>query len=312
MAQINLFTPAIIHKEKALTALQRLALKEAQEQLQTAREIDPSLADLEMLTHTVDFLRKVGVHSKTRPPGLVRAWRRLREAKDSTPSRTMYAILETTLCRRILERLPDDYNDYVHPSSGGLHIGYCHLVLQNAEAAHKKLLDYLTAHAEESHPLLWGYFGDAGYLLNRSDESNSGYLRALFMDPQAVDLAMLKQPQIRTIYDELCEQHDDDLARALLPSEAWLQGVLHIPPGNTYLAKFIQRRRFDLSAELLLYPTQRSHQFALCLYVDQSGLHGDIDFNAREEMQRLDGELFRRYLAVLESRPGPQRILERW
>jgi hypothetical protein len=152
---------------------------------------------------------------------------------------------------------------------------------------------------------LWGYFGDACHLLKRHDESNSGYVRALFMDPQRVDIAMLKSPELRQIYEDLASRRGDEVARALLPIESWLRGVLSIPRNNTYLAKFIQQQRFDHSSELLLYPAQRYHQFALCLYIDRSGLHGDIDFDARIEMQRLDAELFRRYLHNLDGVPNP-------
>ena len=54
------------------------------------------------------------------------------------------------------------------------------------------------------------------------------------------------------------------------------------------------------TALVLLFPAQRYHQFALCLYIDQSELHGDIDFDARMEMQRLDKALFRRYLEATQ------------
>ena len=311
MSQISLFTPAIEHKEKALAAMQNLALAEALDALHIAIQIDPSLADLDTLTRAAEFLHDLGVNPKTRVAGLAGAWRHLAEARSSM-SRAQHAILASLLCEHVVELLPPDYCDYAAPESRTLHIGYCYLVLKNADAAHQKLLDYLTARPHEFHPALWGYFGDACWLLKRRDESNSGYVRALFMDSQSLDLPMLKHPELRRIYEELVNRHGAETGLALLPIESWLRGVLHIPRNNTYLATFIQQQRFDHSAELLLYGAQRYHQFALCLFIDQSGLHGDLDFDARVEMQRLDGELFRRYLAAIASRPGTERILERW
>lgn len=297
--QINLFTPAIAYKEKALDAMQRFALKEAQNHLKTAQQIDPYLADLDTLSRAVEFLLDLSVQPKTKTSGLTRAWRKVCEARKSVP-RAVHSVLESLICNRVLQLLPPDYCDYVDSKTRTLHIAYCYLVLNRPDEAHKKLLDYLTSHPDETHACLWGYFGDASYQLKRHEESKSGYLRAFFMDPQSVDLERLQNPQLQQIYKNLCRQHPEETARALLPIHSWLEGVLQIPRGNTWLARFVQQRRFDLSAELLLYPTRRYHQFALCLYIDQSGLQGDVDFETRDEMKRLDQELFQQYLEVLE------------
>lgn len=296
--QIELFTPALKHKEKALEALRRFAIAEGKGQLESARQIDPYLAELGTLTQAADFLLSLGIHAKTKPGGLARAWARVQQAGTYLP-RTVCSVVESLLCGRIVQLLPEDDCGFVDPKQERLHVGACYLVLNCPGDAHRRLLDYLTRHREEPQARLWGYFGDASFLLKRHEECNSGYLRGLVMDPQAVDLERLQHPDLRRILESLRRQHDEETARALLPIHAWLEGVLRVPTGNTWLARFIRKRRFDHSAELLLYPAQRYHQFALCLYIDQCGLHGEIDFDARVEMQRLDGELFARYLEVL-------------
>ncbi len=53
--QIELFTVAIEHKEKALDAMRRFALPEAKAELQVAQEIDPSLADVKTLLQATEF-----------------------------------------------------------------------------------------------------------------------------------------------------------------------------------------------------------------------------------------------------------------
>lgn len=294
-AQIELFTVAIEHKEKALDAMRRFALPQAKAELQVAQEIDPSLADVRTLMQATEFLTELGLNAKTRSSGLARAWQKIEEARAGL-SRATHALTESLICDRVVQCLPADYSEFVDPKEKTLHVGYCYLVLNRFEAAHRKLLDYLTSHYKKSHPRLWGYFGDACYKLNRHDECNSGYLRALFMDAQAVDIERLRYPNLQGVFDELRRQYPDETARALLPIHSWLEKVLHIPKGNTWLAQWIREQKFDHSSELLLYPAQRYRQFALCLYIDQSGLHGDIDFDARVEMQRLDGGLFRWYL----------------
>ncbi|MFQ5639160.1 MAG: hypothetical protein ACE5IR_14355 [bacterium] len=298
--QIELFSAAIAHKQKALDALQKFAFRKAKTHLEIALEIDPYLADLTTLLQATKFLLNRKVHAKTEPPGLLRAWQKVEKAGAALP-RAVHAIVEPLICERMVQCLPPDYTDFVDPKEKTLHIGYCYLELNRFEQAHEKLLDYLTAHPEESHPRLWGYFGDAAYKLNRREECNSGYLRALFMDAQSVDLERLRHPALHRIYRNLQRRRLKETARALMPIYCWLAKVLHIPKGNTLLARVIQKQRFDHSARLLLYPDERYHQFALCLYIDQSGMHGDIDFDARTEMQRLDARLFRRYLEVVGS-----------
>ena len=53
--QIELFTVAIEHKEKALDAMRRFALPQAKAELQVAQEIDPSLADVKTLLKATEF-----------------------------------------------------------------------------------------------------------------------------------------------------------------------------------------------------------------------------------------------------------------
>lgn len=304
--QIDLFSAAIEHKQKALDALQRFALPQARTELVTAGEIDPYLADINTLLQAVDILLDFGLSANTKSSGLAAAWKEVRTARATLP-RAVYARVERAICQRALQCLPADYSDFVAPKEKTLHAGYCCLVLNRPDEAYKKLLDYLTGHPDESHPALWGYFGDACCQLKRHDETNSGYLRALLTDAQAVDFTRLRHPDLRRIFKQLCSQHLEETSRALLPIHAWLEGVLHIPKGAAWLARTISRHRDDQSAELAPTPAQRYRQFALCLFIDQSGLHGDIAFDSRVEMQRLDAPLFRRYLREVDRKNSARR-----
>ena len=62
--QIELFTVAIEHKEKALDAMRRFALPQAKAELQVAQEIDPSLADVKTLLQATEFLTELGLNAK--------------------------------------------------------------------------------------------------------------------------------------------------------------------------------------------------------------------------------------------------------
>ena len=301
--QPDLFSPAVEHKQKAVDLLQRFAFRQAQTELETARKIDPYLADIEILLRSAESLVKLGINLRTKPSGLARAWDKVREARDSLPHGALSGV-ETLICQRVVQCLPPAHTGFVDSAHKTLHAGYCWLILNRPEQAHRCLLAHLTSDVHDSCPELWGYFGDTCYQLNRHEESNSGYLRALFTNAQAVDLTQLRHPDLQRIVEDLRSQHPEETARALLPIHGWMEGALHIPKGNTWLSRVIRNQRYDHGSQLLLWPAQRYHQFALCLYIDQSGLHGDIDFDARIEMERLDRELFQRYLEAVPRAQG--------
>jgi hypothetical protein len=65
-----------------------------------------------------------------------------------------------------------------------------------------------------------------------------------------------------------------------------------------------RQQRSILGSELMLEPEQSARQFSLCLYIDQSDLHNEIQFDARHEMKKLEPELFADYLREIEKRAG--------
>jgi len=299
--QLELFSGAIEHKQAALAALQNFELQQAKTELQVAYGIDPYLADLGVLQKTVDVLLHFKLDTGSSPARLAQAWRSVRQPAADLPH-IAQSIIEPLICARVIELLPKQYTGFADADGNVLHVGYCHQVLHQYVAAYEKLLDYLTAHSGEEHPVLWGVFGDVSYKLNHFEESNGGYLRALLMDPQAVDPGRFQHPGLQRIYKELQEQHSEQIARALTPIQGWLENVLSIPRGKTWLSRMIDKSRLKSEAEPLSSLTQRYHQFALCLYSDQSGLRSDIDFDARIEMQKLDVTLFNSYLKEVAKR----------
>ena len=295
--QINLFTPAIEHKQAALDAMQNFSFSEAKAELEIALEIDPYLADLFTLLQAVDFLLQADVHAGTDASGLVRAWKKLRQQRGTLP-RPVSSVAETTICQRVLHVLPSDTSGFVDTEEKELHSGACYLILQRYEEAYDKLLYYLTAHTDEANARLWGYFGDACLKLMRHGEANIGYVRALFTDAQVVDMERLQQQDLKRFYRELIREFGEKTGKARLPIHAWMNNVLTIPKGNTWLAPWLRKCGYFVSEELS-EPWQRCQAFALLLYVDRSGLHNEVEVDVRTEMQRLDKDLFRQYLAKI-------------
>jgi hypothetical protein len=81
-----------------------------------------------------------------------------------------------------------------------------------------------------------------------------------------------------------------------------MKNILQIPAGNNFLLQQVRQQRSILGSELMLEPEQRVRQFSFCLYIDQSGLQSEIQFDARHEMKQLEPELFGLYLREVEMR----------
>jgi hypothetical protein len=190
---------------------------------------------------------------------------------------------------------------------GLLHRGVLHTVLKQWQEAHHELLELVTTQGEQTQALHWGYLGDAAHALRRWKDANMAYVCALFSDPCEIDLQTLQHSALHEILQALTrETKDARLARARWPVHAWMREVVQIPRGNTFLLPLVRKQRSILGSELMLEPPLRYRQFSLCLYIDQSGMHGEIQFDARVEMKNLDAELFGSYLREVEHREERQ------
>jgi tetratricopeptide (TPR) repeat protein len=305
MIQSELFIPAALeYKEKGLRQLQELDFEAAVENLAIAKEIDPYLADLDFLVALGEFARQHGIKPRSSPAKLAAFWRESRQAKaDGDLSDMACQYLLQLIARRLLEIGQFTSTGFCAEKETVLHRGVLHIALKEWQQAHRELLNLVTAKGGEALALHWGYLGDAAYALRRWKDANMAYVCALFGNPQEIDAQMLQHPGLHEILQTLTrETGDANLARALWPIHAWMKNAVQIPAGNTFLLPLVRKQRSLLGSELLLEPKQRFRQFSLCLYIDQSGLHGEIQFDARQEMQNLDAELFSSCLREIERR----------
>jgi hypothetical protein len=305
MFQSELFIPAALeYKETGLRQLEAFDFKAAAENFAIAKEIDPYLADLDFLILLGEYGRDHGVKPKTSAANLAALWHRARKDFDEGDlPLAAHRHLQQLLARRLLQT-----GQFTPAGFGGekekvLHRGVLHAALNQWQEAHQTLLNLVTEQRERALPLHWGYLGDAAHVLRRWKDANMAYVCALFGDPDEIDLQTLQHAELREILEAVRREVDDEsLARALWPFHAWMKGAVQIPRGNIFLLPLVQKQRSILGSELMLEPAQRARQFSLCLYVDQSGLHGEIQFDAREEMKSLEPEWFSRYLQELERR----------
>lgn len=305
MFQSELFIPAALeYKETGLRQLEAFEFKAAAENFAIAKEIDPYLADLDFLVLLAEYGREHGVKPKTQVAALTTLWHRARkDFDDGDLPLAAYRYLQQLLARRILQIGQFTPAGFCGEKEKILHRGILHAVLSEWPEAHQTLLNLVTEAREQALPLHWGHLGDAAHVLRRWKDANMAYICALFGDPHEIDLHTLQHAELREALEAVRREVDEEsLARALWPVHVWMKGVLQIPRGNTFLLPLVQKQRSLIGSELMLEPAQRARQFSLCLYIDQTGLQGEIQFDARAEMKNLEPDLFSRYLRELERR----------
>jgi hypothetical protein len=310
MFQSELFIPAALeHKETGLRQLDEFDFKAAAESFAIAKEIDPYLADLDFLILLGEYGRDHGVKPKTPAAALTALWHRARKDFDEGDlPLAAHRHLQQLLARRILQIGQFTPAGFCGEKEKILHRGVLHAALNEWQEAHQTLLNLVTEAREQALPLHWGCLGDAAHLLRRWKDANMAYVGALFSDPFEIDLQMLQHAEMREVLETLRREVDEEsLARALWPFHVWMKGIVQIPRGNTFLLPLVQKQRSIIGSELMLEPARRARQFSLCLYIDQSGLQGEIQFDAREEMKNLAPENFSLYLQEIERRAAQSR-----
>jgi hypothetical protein len=305
MFQSELFIPAALeYKDKGLRQLDGLDFKAAAENFAIAKEIDPYLADLDFLMLLAEYGRDHGVKPKTSAANLVALWHRARKDFDEGDlPLAAYRHLQQLLGRRLLQIGQFTPAGFCGEKEKVLHRGVLHATLNEWQEAHQTLLNLVTEAREQALPLHWGYLGDAAHVLRRWKDVNMAYVCALFSAPDEIALHALQHAELREVLETVRREVDEEgLARALWPIHVWMKGLVQIPRGNTFLLPLVQKQRSLIGSELMLEPAQRARQFSLCLYIDQSGLQGEIQFDARAEMRNLEPERFSRYLQEVERR----------
>ncbi len=155
--------------------------------------------------------------------------------------------------------------------------------------------------AEPDRADLWFHTADTCWRAQRIDEANAHYVRALLLDPAAIDPRRLAHAGLRTCWHGLAAAHPEPAARAhALLTEAWLAGVLAIVPGNRWFRPGQVERRLEAAAAAGV----PALQFALLLYQDRTA-PTTVDLLRRERMAELDPAAFARFLERLRAATDP-------
>lgn len=307
-SQGSLFTPAVEHKARGVQALHELNVGVALPHLRSAQEIDPGLENLDILIEATEFLHRAGATPESDRIKLSRLWVQARATYVTGDLRLLtLSVVEYLICQAAVRSVSYRFRGYLDPDRRGLHIGYCYLVLGDAVRAHRKLFDDLASRPLGGFGDLWGYLGDAALELKFTERANHAYVRALFGDPDGVDVGTLHHVGLYRLYHELRNEHKERLARHLLPIHAWIEALVRIPADDHAFANYVRRFLQRVNRVQDQDEGDRYRRFALLLYKDQV-CEGLFDLSARTEMESIDAALFSRYLQEAEMRERHSRL----
>jgi tetratricopeptide (TPR) repeat protein len=304
--QISLFSSAIDQKELAISALKKSEFLKARDYFTEAFEIDPSLAELGSYLNACNFLIKnLNPADLNDLKSLSEGLSKIREFFIAGEmNRFTFNLVEQLLCKKIINLLPADFNDFITESANSVHISYCYLALSDFKTAREKLLPFLET-PERLNSKLWGYLGDATWQLGWTGEAEKAYMHAFFIDPGQADFLKLVHPGILKIIAQLKKTGlSSEIISFRIPIECWLSGFFRIPKGENLIVYHAQQTLKQELKSPAINSALNYHYFALWLYLDQAGVLPPTDFQAREQMQQLDPDLFERYL----NRIDPPRI----
>jgi hypothetical protein len=297
-AQLSLFPDGHELREQALAALRTLDLPRAMRFVDRAHAVEPNLVNLDLLAGVLRWLAP-RLDLPPAVPSLATVL--LAAAEDSLSGRLPAPaadLIDEVIASFALARREPGLSFLDHEER--VPWARLRLVRGEATAGRDELKQLLGEHSDRGD--LWGYLGDACTLLQRNEEANACYVRALLLSPEQVDLVHIRSLPLRRCFDSLRVSHTLSLARALLFSTAWLEGALAITRGNDWLDRLTTAR---LDASLAPAGDQREgryRRFGLLLYRDRSSPAGDVDLRRREEMAALAPDLFARYISECERR----------
>lgn len=292
--QRQLFPEAFDVEADALDALGELDCVRGLAAIRRARAADPDLANLDAIEAALVWLGESLEPGRADATAAARAFL-ARPRAQLSPGAAQFA--DRALARFGLRRAQDGFldGDRLVPRGALL------LVEDRPAAAQRELTALIGEHPARADIL--GYAADAAWLVDRADLAHERMTRALLLDPSRVDLERQRRPDLAALWRELRAAYPEPLARARLFPEAWLRGLLSIPPGNAWLDTDLSRaaalaRGRDKSSE-----EARLRRFALLLYRDRTRPRGTVSLEEREELAELEPELFRRMIERVRREP---------
>ena len=299
LLQRSLFPDAFEVHEQALRALDDLDLEAARRWLLEVKSRDPGLPELASWSACIEWLRRELGGGLVADECLALAFALVpEECRRGTLDKATAERIDQVLAHQGLQRM--DRSRVFLDGEERVHRGVLLLVRGSFPPAMALLRETL-AQGRDGRADLWWSLAEACLKCDRSDDANAAYVRALLLDPQAVDLHRSQHVRLTSLLDELRASRDEQEARGLLLVHAWLEGILSIPPENSWLERHLSRLHLATALRSGATPAERARRFAWLLYLECSRRPGDFEESARDEMKALAPELFERVMHRLSA-----------
>lgn len=296
MHQCLLFPDGFEILEQALLALRDIDVRRADEFVRRARAAQPRLVNLDVIEEACEFLR-------TRLPPV---------PEFDECAATLFAVpgnVEAGLLRQDVGHFVDqvvsrylmraEHDGEFVDRAATVPWARVLLLVGQPTSAYRSLVGLVPRHPRAD--LSW-VLGDAAWLADRPTESNAAFVRALVLDPQAIDCFRLQHTALRKCYEQLREQHDPPTARERLLPIAWIDGTLEITSGNRWLDTTSNAARSLTDSTDAPAEARSLRRFARLLFADRTAGANHVDIARREEMAELAPELFARYVRECRRR----------
>jgi hypothetical protein len=285
--------------EQALVALRDIDVRRADEFVRRARAAQPNLVNLDVIEESCEFLRA----NLANDPDLDRCAATLlavsRDVDVGRLGEEAGHFVDQVLCRYLAR---EDRDGPFVDGAGRMPWGRVLLILGRPADAHRSLVELVARHQRAD---LWWALGDAALLVDRAAEANAAFVRALVLDPRAVDCFRLRYDALRKCYQELRARHDSSSAREMLLPSAWIAGALEIVPGNRWVEAATNADP-GLTESSGASPEARSmRRFTRLMFADRTAGSNSVDIARREEMATLAPDLFVRYVDACRRREAP-------
>lgn len=285
--------------EQALVALKDIDVRRAEGLVRRARAAQPNLVNLDVIEEACDYLREK-LPALPQPDQCAATLLAVPWDVEAARLREEVGHFVDQVVSRYLASLERD-GPFVDRSST-VPWARVLLLLGQPHSAYRSLVELV---ARQPRADLWWALGDAALLVDRATEANAAFVRALVLDPRAIDCFRLQCAALLRCYGQLREQHDPPNARELLLPIAWIDGTLEITPGNRWLDVASKTFWTELPDADGPSATRNIRQFSRLMFADRTAGSNNVDIARREKMAALAPELFHRYIVECQRREAP-------
>ncbi len=303
MGQLSFFTSALDILEEGVAYLHRLELEQAQKKLIEARELDPTLSNVEFYLEIISRLEAWSISGPEPALNLLTVRKGILDEQHRLGgSSVVFQEILKIIARNIL-RLDDlfDIDGCVTAADPFFHEAECVLRLEQHQQAYLMLLDLVEKRGAKLPARYWGYLGDAAMAYKRRTRAETAYAHLLAIAPDEVDWSTFRHKELREVFEQTARNNPADPALYPLWSfNAWLHDVIHFPKGSTLPQALLTEAKAGEDEIISLARSTRVHRFVLNVFLEDVVDGQPLN---REEMRELAPDLFEIFLKKKAGEP---------